>query len=183
MGSVGLRQLEVRDEETLTELIRRNRKFLYGWMPTGDSSDEENAAWVRDLVAGRGGADNWFGLVELAGQAVGALSMRLQRGIASSAVIGYWVAEEVNGKGVATEAIGQCLDMAFWKMGLHRVDAFVREDNIGSCRALEKNGFHRVGLSRGHLHIAGRWWDMVYFQKLAPWADGVRLAPPTTRSS
>ncbi|MFI5776925.1 GNAT family N-acetyltransferase [Nocardia sp. NPDC051570] len=177
-----LRPLDESDGDTLTELIRRNREFLHGWMPAGDMSDDESAAWVRDLITGRGTGDKWFGLIELDGRVEGALSMRVQHGIVGAATLGYWVSEHANGKGVVTEAIRQCLDMAFWEMGLHRVEAFVREDNHGSRRALEKNGFHRVGLSRGHMHIAGRWWDMIYFQKIAPWDDGVRLTPPADRA-
>ena len=177
MTVVALRALEVRDEYTLTALIERNKSFLRGWVPAGDSSDDENAAWVRTLISERGIGDKWFGVVEFDGEVVGALSMKVQHGFISSGSLGYWVSQHVNRKGIATEAIRLSLDLAFWEMGLHRVEAFVREDNHGSRRALEKNGFRRVGLSHGHMHIGGQWWDMIYFQKIAPWDDGVRTTP------
>ena len=77
----------------------------------------------------------------------------------------------------------QALQVAFSSLGLHRVDAFAREDNVASCRVLEKNDFSRVGVSKGHIHIDGRWRDDIFFQRLAPWDDGVRLDPPSERTS
>jgi ribosomal-protein-alanine N-acetyltransferase len=99
------------------------------------------------------------------------------RGPLLSCFIGYWVAQRLSGRGIATEAVRQALDVAFGAIGLHRADAFARADNLGSCRVLEKHGFETVGISRRHIHIAGRWRDDVLFQKLAPWDDGARLAP------
>ncbi|KUM92793.1 hypothetical protein AQI88_30005 [Streptomyces cellostaticus] len=92
-----------------------------------------------------------------------------------SCFLGYWISGRCNGRGIATAAVSQALDVAFRELDLHRVDAFAREDNPASCRVLEKSGFRTVGISRGHIHIDGRWRDDIYFQKLAPWDDGVRL--------
>ncbi len=130
-----------------------------------------------DLLAELEAGTKWFGVIEYDAALVGALSFRLDRGLSRSANIGYWVSEEVNGRGVATEAVRQALHLIFNEFGLHRVDAFIRPDNLGSRRVLEKNGFREVGLSRGHLHIGGRWWDMTYLQVLAPRDDGVRWGP------
>lgn len=82
--------------------------------------------------------------------------------------------------------VALALRVAFDDLQLRRVDAFAREDNIGSCRVLEKNGFRRVGMSCGHVHIDGRWRDDVFFQKLAPWparqlTTTARASPPPRR--
>lgn len=52
------------------------------------------------------------------------------------------------GKGYATEAIGLILEFAFETLKLHRVEAGAYEQNIGSQKALLKNGFIQEGVFR-----------------------------------
>jgi RimJ/RimL family protein N-acetyltransferase len=59
-----------------------------------------------------------------------------------SAEIGYWIGEPYWGRGIASEAIRQILEIAWEKYPeVVRLFAEVFPGNIGSARALEKNGF------------------------------------------
>lgn len=176
-----LRTLTTKDCAGLTDLYRRNRDFLATWEP--DEPDEffteeaqrESTAWI--LSQCRTGNMMAWVMVD-AGEVVGRINLNnIVMGPLRSCSMGYWVSQEHCGRGLATLAVEEALEVAFEELELHRVDAYARTDNDGSCRVLEKNGFHRVGVSRGHLHTAGRWRDEIYFQKLAPWDDGVQLAP------
>lgn len=63
--------------------------------------------------------------------------------------IGYLIGEKSCwGKGYATEAIGLILEFAFETLKLHRVEAGAYEQNIGSQKALLKNGFIQEGVFR-----------------------------------
>ena len=53
---------------------------------------------------------------------------------------------------------------AFGCLGLHRIHATVDIDNRASSRALENNGFHRVGIIRGFAMVGGRWRDHHLYQ-------------------
>ena len=88
------------------------------------------------------------------------------RGPLQSANLGYWVAERLTGRGLATKAVGEVIPFAFAELGLHRLEAGTLVDNIASQRVLEKNGFERIGIARGYLHIGGAWRDHVLFQLL-----------------
>ncbi len=176
-----LRPLTMRDSEELAELYRRNRAFLATWEPgepdeffTPDAQRESVAALLSQSRAGTTMA--WVIVAD--GELVGRVNLgNIVLGPLRSCSVGYWVSEWHGGRGIATLAVQEAVEIAFEELELHRVDAFARTDNVGSCRVLEKNGFHRVGVSRGHLHAAGRWRDQVYFQKLAPWDDTMRLTP------
>ena len=89
------------------------------------------------------------------------------RGPLQSANLGYWVAERANGRGLATKAVAELIPVAFGELGLHRLEAGTLTDNLASQRVLEKNGFERIGLARGYLHIGGDWRDHVLFQLLS----------------
>jgi ribosomal-protein-alanine N-acetyltransferase len=165
----------------LADLYREDRDFLRRWDPvrpeeffTYAGQREAVAATLGECGDGR----TWAGIIEYEGGPVGRVNLyNILRGPLRSCVLGYWVAQRVGGRGIATQAVAQALDTAFGALGLHRVDAFAREENAASCRVLDKNGFHRVGVSRGHIHLDGRWRDDIFFQRLAPWDDGVRLEP------
>ena len=172
-----LRTVRLEDSVALAELIRQNQQFLHGWMPAGDQLPAPD--FVERILDQYAAGSDWYGVIEYHDELAGALSINnIRFGVSRCATLGYWVSQHVNGRGIATEAVRLAAGIAFESYGLHRIDAFTREDNTASQRVLEKNGFHRAGLSRGHHHIGGRWWDMIFFQKIAPWDDGQQLTPP-----
>ena len=89
------------------------------------------------------------------------------RGPFQSANVGYFVAREHNGRGLATMAVRLVVEEAFSAVGLHRVEAGTLVDNIGSQRVLTKAGFEQFGLARRYLHIGGAWRDHLLFQRLS----------------
>jgi ribosomal-protein-alanine N-acetyltransferase len=89
------------------------------------------------------------------------------RGSLQSCMVGYFVAEARSGRGLATQAVREVLDVAFGELALHRVEAGTAVDNLTSQRVLERNGFTLVGRMRKHLQIAGVWVDHLLWEKLA----------------
>jgi len=59
--------------------------------------------------------------------------------------VGYAILEEYEGKGYATLAVIQMVDLAIKSYGVKTVHAITTENNIGSCRVLEKSGFGHTG--------------------------------------
>ena len=60
--------------------------------------------------------------------------------------ITYWIGRGHWGRGLATEALRQFLDVE----KIRPIFARSAADNIGSCRALEKCEFQKIGIERGH---------------------------------
>jgi RimJ/RimL family protein N-acetyltransferase len=59
--------------------------------------------------------------------------------------IGYWVARDARGRGVAPRAARLMREYAATALGLQRIEVLVHPDNSASQRAAEKAGFHRTG--------------------------------------
>lgn len=59
--------------------------------------------------------------------------------------IGYLVAKEFWGQGLATELVARVCDYVFQELKVQEVFAFTEEGNSASNRVLEKNGFQIVG--------------------------------------
>lgn len=84
---------------------------------------------------------------------------RILRDPLQSAIIGYSLSKNHNGKGYATEAVKLVLDYGFTILKLHRIEAGVMPHNLGSIRVLEKAGFEKEGISKSNVKINGKWED------------------------
>ncbi|MCO8272013.1 GNAT family N-acetyltransferase [Actinoplanes sp. TRM 88003] len=169
--TVTTRLLTVDDAAEMAEQLRANREFLAPWDP--DRSDEYfTEAGQRRVLADMlrqhsSGSALPHAIVEN-GRILGRIALtNIARGPFLSGTLGYWVAHEANGRGVATAAVARIVGLAFTDLGLHRVEAGTLVNNIGSQRVLENNKFQRYGLAPRYLWIAGAWRDHVLFQRLA----------------
>lgn len=91
------------------------------------------------------------------------------------AELGYWMVPEAQGRGLCTEASRAVLELAFDRLGLHKVTSGCIAENAASRRVLEKLGFRRVGEYLEHMHRHGRWWNYLAFELLErDWRAGRR---------
>jgi ribosomal-protein-alanine N-acetyltransferase len=94
---------------------------------------------------------------------------QISRGPFHSAMLGYAIDHEHEGRGLMHEALEAVLADAFGpRVALHRVQANVRPENARSLRLLERLGFEREGLAREYLFIDGAWRDHVLTAKINP---------------
>lgn len=64
--------------------------------------------------------------------------------------------------GYATEAIRECIRIAFRDLSLHRLEANIMPRNTASLRVAEKLGFVNEGLAKKYLRINGIWEDHIH---------------------
>src|SRR5205814_6531002 len=75
------------------------------------------------------------------------------------AEIGYVIARPYWGQGLVTEAVREMLRLGFDELGLNRIEARCRPENIGSARVMEKNGMTYEGTLREQMFVKGKYWD------------------------
>ncbi len=165
------RLLTIEDAPALASLARANREFLAPWDPrhreeyfTAGGQREV----VRNALSGhRQGSGLPHGILDETGRLVGRITLSgIVRGPFQSCSMGYWVAADHNGRGLATAAVREMIGVTFGELGLHRIQAETLPHNTASQRVLERNGFVRFGLAPGYLAIAGRWQDHILYQLL-----------------
>jgi ribosomal-protein-alanine N-acetyltransferase len=89
-----------------------------------------------------------------------------------SGVIGYQLAREHWGRGVATVSVNEVLRFGFERLALHRVEATVHTQNQRSARVLQKLGFRREGTLRHYRFARGVFFDTFIFGLLRDeWRD------------
>lgn len=90
------------------------------------------------------------------------------RGALQSAAVGYWVASDFAGCGVATEALRRVVRHSFEELRLHRLQAEITLTNAPSAAVLAKNGFRQFGVAEDYLHVGGRWQTCRMFHLVNP---------------
>ncbi|QYR22553.1 GNAT family N-acetyltransferase [Paenibacillus sp. sptzw28] len=80
--------------------------------------------------------------------------------------IGYCFNHLFWGNGFATEAAGALIEFGFRELGLHRIYATCRPDNIGSASVMKKVGMIYEGHIRGHMFHKGKWNDSYQYSIL-----------------
>lgn len=107
--------------------------------------------------------------IEVDGQATGGVGFVPGRDIERfSAEIGYWLGEELWGRGIATEAVALVTEYAFRELNYLRLFALPFADNPGSIRVLEKAGYVKEALLRSSSVKYGVVKDQLLFARINP---------------
>ncbi|MFE3164554.1 GNAT family N-acetyltransferase [Streptomyces sp. NPDC059224] len=172
LSGVILRPIAVGDAEPLSAAYVRNRKHLEPWEPVRPESfftvegqaeridgllrqaaDGIMVPWVMEAARDRG----IVGAITLSGISLGPFC---------SSYVGYWVAGDQQGRGLASAALERVCEIARDDLGLHRIEASTLIDNTTSQRVLKKCGFETIGDAPQYLHINGKWRDSRLFQRV-----------------
>lgn len=194
-GRVGLRPLRLRDLGEWLAVRRRNAQWLAPWeatSPDGSAFRERQTvgtflAMLRSLrLQSRSGEALAF-VVTYDRALVGQLTVgTVVRGALNSAYVGYWIDQRVAGRGLAPTALALVVDHCFGPVGLHRIEANIRPENLASRRVVEKLGFREEGLRLRYLNIAGAYRDHISYALtvedvpeglLTRWRETRRTAP------
>jgi ribosomal-protein-serine acetyltransferase len=147
---IELRLLDESHAESLFALVDRHREYLRRWLPWLDSnmcvedtmhfilSDRANYESGRCFNTGI-----WY-----RGLLVGVIGFHPIDWINRSAMIGYWIARDHQGKGIMTRACAALTTYAFTELRLHRVDIRCATGNTRSCAIPLRLGFTHEGILR-----------------------------------
>jgi ribosomal-protein-alanine N-acetyltransferase len=169
--TVRVRPLDGADSGPLAALYLANRAYLAPFEPARDeefSTPDGQAARVTQLLAEQAQGRAYAYVIEVGGRLAGRITVtNVARGPFCSGSLGYWVAADQAGRGVATRAVGQVVDDCFAVRGLHRLEAATLVDNLASQTVLRRTGFTLIGRAPQYLRIAGQWRDHLLFQRIA----------------
>ncbi|WP_339208487.1 GNAT family protein [Paenibacillus sp. FSL K6-3182] len=160
-----LSPLEIKDTEELLAIRRRNFQFFQPFEPIRPEHyftiEEQKKMIESSLQAAANDQGFVFGVfLNESNKLIGRIELSgIARGPFQNAYLGYFLDQEHNGKGYATEAVSLCVKFAFDQIGLHRIQAGVMPRNLPSVRVLTKAGFRFEGLSTKYLKINGVWED------------------------
>ena len=145
------------------------------YMEWGPNTPEETRAFLDRAHASQAAWPRFdFGLaIEHTASAavIGSVGLHLRDGPNRTAEIGYCLRRDLWRQGIVHEASRALLEVAFNRLGLHRVIATCDARKTGSYGVMEKLGMRREGLLRQDRQIKGAWRDTLLYSVLAEeWA-------------
>ena len=165
---IELRLLEAGHAAVLYAVIDANRPYLRQWLPWLDStrtevdtarfiaSSRRQFAEEKEIVAGI-----WYH-----GMLVGVIGLHGIAPAAGAPFIGYWVAQDSQGRGIVTRAVRAMLACAFGQLQLHRVEIRCAVGNTRSQEIPLRLGFRREGTLRQSERLYDRYEDSIVFSML-----------------
>ena len=124
-------------------------------------TEKDAQAFIQDMLAADSTKTFAFAIINDENKAIGSIdAFRCENIHRQTAEMGYYLAEEYWGKGIATEAVKQLADHVFNQTDIMRIFAEPSSTNRGSCRVLEKSGFQFEGTLRKNAVKNGEIKDM-----------------------
>lgn len=146
-----------------------NREYLSAWVrtPARTPTPAEAPAYMeRCENQRRNGTGYCFGIWQ-AGALVGEVLLFGIRPEDRQGEIGYWLAEDQQGKGIVTRACRALLAFGFVELGLNRVELRCATENHRSQAIAERLGFTREGTLRQAHWVGDRVSDQALYGLLA----------------
>lgn len=169
-----LRLAEDRDAPRVADYQRRNRAHFARWDPRRPEGFFTDSFWHRRIAADaelseQDRAYRLFVFAEGDGPVVGHVHFaNVVRGAFHCCHLGFGIDGEREGRGLMKEALEGAIAWAFGPLGLHRIEANHRPDNLRSGGLLARLGFVPQGYARDYLLIDGEWHDHVLTARLNP---------------
>jgi ribosomal-protein-serine acetyltransferase len=166
---LSLTLLEPRHAEPLFRAVDENRSYLRRWLPWLDltESSADSLAFIhrtRQQLAENNGFQT---AILYHGEIVGMIGHIGIEWSHRSTSLGYWLAEEAQGRGIMTTACRAYIDHAFGELGLNRVEIRAAVENRKSRAIPERLGFTHEGVIRQAEWLYDRFVDHAVYGLLA----------------
>lgn len=173
MHPLSIHPLQPAHADALLAFELENRAFFEASINARPEADYQpeglRAAIAQAMHDAEAGVAFRYLVLDARGAIVGRVNLTgVRRAHFHCADLGYRVAQSACGQGVASDAVRQVLAQAFGPLGLRRVQACARPENVASVAVLRRNRFSMFGRSRRSFELHGAWYDRLYFEAHAP---------------
>ena len=155
--------------DELFALVDSNRAYLGRWLPWVDyiRAVKDEREWIKGLLDA--GAEGWVYplMIMYKGLLVGSIGILTLGSPDRASEIGYWLAENVQGRGIATRACRTLLDYAFGSRGMNRLQIRAAVDNTRSRAIPERLRFTFEGVQRQAKLLNDDFQDLAVYSMLA----------------
>jgi ribosomal-protein-serine acetyltransferase len=158
------------------EIIQRDKNYLRRWLPFVDQTrhvkDTEN--YIRLILSPRHRDQNAVYTVWFRGLLAGLAGFKEIDQVNHKAEIGYWLAEQLQDKGIMTRTVKKMIDFGFRNMNMNRIQIKVAVGNFKSAAIPRRLGLYFEGIERNGEFHTDRYYDLEVFSILKnDWIDSI----------
>lgn len=174
---IELRLLDESHAEPLFALVDKHRAYLRAWLPWLDMNMrvEDTMQFILNDRANYENGRCFNTSIWYRGQIVGVIGFHPIDWANRSAMIGYWIAGDHQGKGIITRSCAALTSYAFDVLKLHRIDIRCALGNEKSCAIPLRLGFTHEGILREAEWLYNHFVDLnVYSMLEREWKEQQR---------
>lgn len=164
--NIHLQQLKMAHAGLIFETIERDREYLRKWLPFVDQTRklEDTRDYIRQIQ--QSPKNDLVYTIWYKGDFAGLAGYKDSDTVNQKTEIGYWLAENMQGKGIMIHTVKKLVDFAFRNLNRNRVQIKVAVGNDRSSAIPEKLGFQFEGIEReGEFHY-DRFYDLKQYSML-----------------
>ncbi|PCJ54692.1 MAG: RimJ/RimL family protein N-acetyltransferase [Planctomycetota bacterium] len=141
-----IRLIQHTDCERIWKLIEKNRDYLRKWLPWLDwnTSKEDTKEFITNSLKDYVEKKSMVNVI-VAEEVCGICSFNSINNSIKAGYIGYWIAENHQGKGLVTESCRDLETLGFEQLKLNKIEIHVAQENIQSQKVAEKLGYIETG--------------------------------------
>lgn len=142
-----LKLLELRDAEELFRITDNSRQHLREWLPWVDAttSIDDSRVFVQSTLNNFASNNGLNAGIWWENRLAGCIGFHSIDWSNRNTSIGYWLAQEYQGRGIMTRATRALTDLAFEHYDLNRVEIRVATNNVKSRAVPERLSFKNEG--------------------------------------
>jgi len=143
--------------EELFNLVDKNREYLKNWMvwPPETKAVSDTKKFIKSALVGLSKLTEMACGIEYDGSLAGVITFNKIDHNLKKAVIGYWISEDHQGKGIVTKSCRTLIDYAFNTLNMKKVEISVATENVSSRQVCERLGFTLEGTIRNSENLHG----------------------------
>jgi len=144
--------------DELFQLIDKNRAYLEQWMewPPETKNLKDTQKFIKSCLAGLSENKELACGIEFNGKLIGVITFNKINHKLKKVTIGYWISEELQGKGFITKSCKTLIEYAFNELAMMKVEIHVATKNIPSQKVCERLGFKLEGVIRNAENLHGK---------------------------
>lgn len=165
---IDLKMLQESDAAKLFELIEGNRSHLRKWLPWLDFNKSVDDS-LNYIKANHEQYSNNLGFncgVFFSGELVGMCGYHPIDHLNKKVVLGYWIAQQAQGKGIITKCVEYLINYAFETLKLNKVSIPAAEYNYKSQAVSERLGLVKEGIEREAEFLYGQYVNHIHYSVL-----------------
>ena len=166
LNELKLKPYDCSDAECLYNLTNKNRAFLRKWLNWLDNvqSIQDSLAFIQRCITHK--LSCYF--IMYNGNMIGTIGfVKIDKGwLKDTAEIGYWLDEDMQGKGIITWAVRSFISIVIEENTVGRLLLKAIPDNHGSIRVAEKCGFECVDDRKETVDMYGETRQLLVYKYL-----------------
>ena len=163
-----LERINFQDAYLIFNAIDQNRPHLGKWLPFVESTKEikDSEAFIRMVVSNREASLNEIYTIWFKGDFAGIIGFHNTDRVNEKTEIGYWLVQDMTGKGIIQNACRVLIGIAFEKMGMNRITIRCAVGNTASEKVALVLGFSFEGIERCGERHQDRFFDLKVYSLL-----------------